>query len=88
MLRCRDITLLASDYVDGRLHWRKRLSMLLHLMTCVHCRRFIRQFPVVVYTLRGMPRCEVGIGSHQRLDEAVNEALRTHGENRNSDRED
>ncbi len=79
MLRCREITLLASDYVDGRLRWRKRLAIVFHLLMCGHCRRFVRQFRVMIHVIRGMPRTTPP-PDYQRMEAVVDEALREHGE--------
>ncbi|MEQ6885715.1 zf-HC2 domain-containing protein [Salicola sp. Rm-C-2C1-2] len=53
MVKCRDITLVASDYVDGRLRWSKRLAVVAHLIMCPHCRRFMANFRAVVTVIRG-----------------------------------
>lgn len=53
MLKCRDITLVASDYVDGQLRWRKRLAVILHLIMCPHCRRFMTNFRAALTVIRG-----------------------------------
>jgi anti-sigma factor ChrR (cupin superfamily) len=52
MLTCRDATDLASDHVDGELGLRDRLSLRSHLLLCRHCRRFHRQFRLLVGSLR------------------------------------
>ncbi len=44
MLSCKDTVRSASDYVDGRLSWRQRMALRLHLLLCDYCRRFLRQF--------------------------------------------
>jgi len=75
MLKCRDITLLASDYIDGRLKWRKRLSVAMHLMLCPPCRGFMKNFRLVVKVMQGRPPPEVEAEILAHLDEAVQEAL-------------
>ena len=55
MLRCKDVAERASRYVDGEMSWSQRLGMRLHLMMCLHCRRFMRQFRVVRDTLGCCP---------------------------------
>lgn len=75
MLKCRDITLLASDYVDGRLRWRKRLSLLLHLITCPHCRRFIQQFRVLVQVIKGYEPEQPSPALISQCDAAVDRAI-------------
>lgn len=44
MLSCKDVVRSASDYADGRLSWRRRMSLYLHLLICAICRRFFKQF--------------------------------------------
>ena len=51
MLRCKDVVERASRYIDGEMSWSRRLGMRLHLMMCIHCRRFMRQFRMVRDTL-------------------------------------
>ncbi len=41
MLMCRDLARMASDYIDGELTARQKMSVKMHLMMCVHCRTFI-----------------------------------------------
>lgn len=42
MLKCRDVTELGSDHLDGHTSAAKKLQVQLHLMICKHCRRFMR----------------------------------------------
>ncbi|MGP4844508.1 anti-sigma factor family protein [Marinobacter sp. 1Y8] len=41
MLMCRDLAIVASDYIDGELSPGQRLSVKVHLMMCRHCRAFV-----------------------------------------------
>ncbi len=43
MLKCRDITELATDYTEGALPLRRRLSFGLHLAMCAMCRAYMDQ---------------------------------------------
>lgn len=52
MLKCRDVTAVASDYLDRNLTLRQRVGVWWHLLICVHCRRFLRQLRTVVGMLR------------------------------------
>lgn len=79
MLKCRDITLLASDYVDGRLRWRKRFTLLVHLMMCPHCRRFISQFRAVVRIIRGHAPPPVAPSVINRFEMAIDDTLDHNG---------
>ncbi len=56
MLTCRELAHRhASDYVDGQLGWRARLSVRFHLLICDHCRRFLAQLRQVRKLLRAKP---------------------------------
>lgn len=56
MLTCRQMSERASDIVDGHASWRERLSARLHVVMCVHCRRYFRQLRLVIATLHKMRR--------------------------------
>lgn len=43
MMSCKDVTALASQYVDGELPIARRLGLRMHVAMCRHCRRFLRQ---------------------------------------------
>ena len=43
MLKCRDITELATDYTEGALPLRRRLAFGLHLAMCSMCRAYMDQ---------------------------------------------
>lgn len=75
MLRCRDITLMASDYVDGRLRWRKRVSLVVHLLRCPHCRRFISQFRAVIRVIRGFEPMPPDTEALNRFEHAIDETI-------------
>ena len=75
MLKCRDITLLASDYIDGRLRWGKRVELVLHLIMCPHCRRFVSQFRAVVRVIRGLEPMPPDPSTLARFGTAVDDAL-------------
>jgi predicted anti-sigma-YlaC factor YlaD len=51
MLVCRDVTELASDYLDHTLPVRRRLAVGLHLLRCEACRRYIDQLRKTVRLL-------------------------------------
>lgn len=52
MLRCKDVARQADDYLDQRLSWRQRLGVGLHLLICVHCRRYLAQLRLLIAGLR------------------------------------
>ncbi|TDT44151.1 hypothetical protein DES49_0251 [Halospina denitrificans] len=76
MLKCRDITLVASDYVDGRLRWRKRLAVIVHLIMCPLCRRFMANFRLVVRVIRGHNPPPPEPGQLESFQGAIDQALR------------
>lgn len=55
MLSCREVTERSSRYVDAELGTMERLSMRLHLLMCVHCRRFVAQLRCLVAALGQRP---------------------------------
>ncbi len=46
MLKCKDVAILASEYLDKEtnapVHWKIRM----HLMMCANCRRFMRHLKI------------------------------------------
>jgi anti-sigma factor RsiW len=44
MLKCRDISELATDYAEGALPLGRRLAVRFHLAFCRMCRAYIDQF--------------------------------------------
>ncbi len=58
MLTCQEVAAKASLMVDGELGFRERIAMRLHLMMCVDCRRFARQFKALVSSMASRNRLE------------------------------
>jgi predicted anti-sigma-YlaC factor YlaD len=52
MLNCREVTSLASDYLEGALPRRTRLGIRFHLLMCWMCRRYLRQLELTTKVLR------------------------------------
>jgi hypothetical protein len=48
MLSCKETTALASQRLDEKLSWSTRSTMWVHLLICVHCRRYVKQLRTVV----------------------------------------
>lgn len=42
MLKCREVLVLGSSYVDGALTPAERRALRLHLLICRHCRKYVR----------------------------------------------
>lgn len=55
MLSCKELTELATDYLEQDLPWSKRLRVQLHLWMCRHCRRYLDQMRKVIGLLRRLP---------------------------------
>jgi predicted anti-sigma-YlaC factor YlaD len=47
-MNCRDVTEFLSDYLDGELPLRQRVSFKLHLLLCRDCRRYLRSFATTI----------------------------------------
>ena len=43
MLTCKEITELATDYVEGETPFGQRVSVWMHLAMCKACKRYVRQ---------------------------------------------
>lgn len=55
MLKCREVSELASAIIDQNLSMRTRLAVLAHLTLCPHCRLYLRQLRLTAETLRRLP---------------------------------
>ncbi|WP_349572330.1 anti-sigma factor family protein [Azotobacter salinestris] len=55
MLKCREVSELGSEFIDGRLGLRSRLAVLAHLGLCPHCRRYLKQLRLTSETLQRLP---------------------------------
>ncbi|AOE48939.1 zf-HC2 domain-containing protein [Kangiella sediminilitoris] len=51
MLSCKHVVEQGSDYIDNELSIWRKLEMRLHLVICVHCRRYIKQLHRTVIML-------------------------------------
>jgi predicted anti-sigma-YlaC factor YlaD len=54
MLNCRDVTSLATEYMEHGLPWTKRLKVRLHLAMCWMCRRYYAQLALTSRTLSAL----------------------------------
>ena len=57
MLSCRDVSRVASDYLNRDLPLRRRLAVRLHLLMCDGCTRYVAQLRAAIALLRqvGLP---------------------------------
>jgi predicted anti-sigma-YlaC factor YlaD len=56
MLNCKELTEIATDYLEQDLPWGERLRVQLHLWMCRHCRRYLNQMRTVIGLLRLLPK--------------------------------
>ena len=48
MLSCREVVDNADLLITGHLSWRHQLAIRIHLLICHHCRRYVRQFKILI----------------------------------------
>ncbi len=56
MVTCQEVTAKASLMVDVELGFRERIAVRMHLMMCVNCLRFARQFQALVSSMASRSR--------------------------------
>lgn len=56
MMNCDQVTKAAGDFLERRLHWRRRLEVLVHIAMCKGCRTYIEQFRLTLLGLRALPQ--------------------------------
>jgi len=54
MPTCRDITEVASDYLEGRVSWADWAMLRLHFALCPPCREYVEQLGLTVEALRSL----------------------------------
>lgn len=79
MLMCRDLARIGSDYIDGKLGPTDNISVKMHMLMCKDCRSFIGNLRESVRLMKGHSDYRVDEAYAQRLDHAVNEALKNRG---------
>jgi predicted anti-sigma-YlaC factor YlaD len=67
MLNCREMSELASDFLEGNARWHERVAARLHLLMCRFCRRYFRQLQVTIHTIRRVRRPEVKVDAAKIL---------------------
>lgn len=67
MLSCRDVTEIATEFTEGKLAFRRRMALQLHLAMCGGCRRFVDQLRTTAVLLRQIPAPEGTPASQQDL---------------------
>jgi anti-sigma factor ChrR (cupin superfamily) len=71
MLKCREVTIQASEYLDGQMSWRERFGFKMHLFMCSHCRRLIRKLELAIRMVRQRPQVEMDDQQVERIVERV-----------------
>ena len=64
---CRDVSELATDYMERALPLRESLGMRFHLSRCVNCRTYIQQLQKTIALLRGRKLGEPPAGLAERV---------------------
>jgi predicted anti-sigma-YlaC factor YlaD len=67
MLSCKELTELATDYLEENLRWRERIRVRVHLWMCRNCRTYVDQMRKVIELLRRLPAEPVSPELLQRL---------------------
>jgi len=60
MIKCKDLTEKASDYLDGNLSLRKRIGLSFHLLICRPCRNYLQQIRSTIKTVKVLQPKEKG----------------------------
>jgi hypothetical protein len=79
MLSCKDVTDHSDEFLDNSLGLRQQLAVRLHLLICLHCRRYLRQLKALVRAVPFMHRA-----ASEREVEQVMTQIRTKTENQDS----
>ena len=87
MLMCKDLAVIASDYIDGELPVLQKMSVRMHLMMCRHCRTFIGNLRASSNLLSAHSSGKADEEFLRRIDERVAEALLSVRKNKDSDSE-
>ncbi|AOY89303.1 transcriptional regulator [Marinobacter salinus] len=80
MLMCRDLAVVASDYIDGELAGLQNLSVKMHLMMCRDCRTFIGNLRASTELMKAHSSIRPDEEFMRRIDERVAEALKARKE--------
>lgn len=71
MLTCREVSEVASDYLDGQLGWVNRLRVRAHLAMCRRCRDFVAQLADVIVLLQNSFDAPVPVDVEERLIQSL-----------------
>lgn len=76
MLMCRDLAVIASDYIDGELPVFQKLSVKMHLLMCRDCRTFIGNLRASTELMKAHSSGQADEELIRRIDERVAKALK------------
>jgi predicted anti-sigma-YlaC factor YlaD len=79
MLNCRDVTSMASAYLDRALPWRTRAQVRLHLLMCRICRRYLKQLELTTAALRHLADTRTPLEAADPLRETFRTWKKTRG---------
>ena len=71
MAQCKDIAEEASEYIDGDLPLRRRVSLFFHLVICKCCRIYLQNIKKTINTVRILRPKEPTIPDIQDLAERL-----------------
>lgn len=77
MPSCQDITEHASEYLDRDLPRWKRMGIRMHLLMCIHCRRYVSQLKLTIDTIGKIPEATPPIPDEKQIREII-EQLQQH----------
>ncbi|WP_449285638.1 zf-HC2 domain-containing protein [Marinobacter sp. PE14] len=76
MLMCKDLAVIASDYIDGELPVLQNMSVKMHLMMCKDCRTFIGNLRASTDMLNAHSSGQADEELIRKIDERVAQALK------------
>lgn len=54
-MTCKQLTEVVTDYLEGRMPFRQRVSFHMHVGMCRHCRAYLRSMRMTMKTLGKLP---------------------------------
>ena len=78
MLKCKDISHQASDYLEHNLGFSQRMGFAMHLLICGNCREFVAHLRKAIQTFNRQPTSKL---SPQETDKIVDQTLNRADEN-------
>ena len=66
---CKDVTDLSSDYLDHNLSIWKRIGFWIHIMMCVHCKRYVDQLRLTIAAITKSPAAQLPEVDKSQVDD-------------------